>query len=311
MKKVCLVGCGRIGKMHADNLAGKVELSFYSRSPESARALQAEHAGSQVFEDFEQVLDAPVDAVLLASPPHVHAEQIIAGLAAGKSVLVEKPMCLTMAEVEEVGRAAEGAAGFLMVAENYYYKPSLALLKDWIGQGVVGDVQSVRVRKCFTQESADWRTEYGSLLEGGVHFIALVGGLLEREPVKVTAEFPGYTGAGAERHSLTRLDYGEDLTAQLHYAWNVPSWTKGALQHSRVVGDQGAIGFESNGLYAWARGKKKLLHWPGMKDLLGFAAMTRDFVACLEGGQRPYSDFAKARRDLGIVFAAYGGLEGG
>ena len=311
MKKVCLVGCGRIGRMHAGNLAGKVALSFHSRSPDSARKLQAEHSGSQVYADFADVLEAPVDGVLIATPPQFHCGQIIAALAAGKSVLVEKPMCLTRAEVEAVGRAVEEAPGFLMVAENYYYKPSLALVKGWIAAGAIGQVRSVRVRKCFTQESADWRTEYGSLLEGGVHFIALIGGLLDREPVAVAAEFPGYPGAGAERHSITRLDYGDGLAAQLHYAWNVPSWTKGALQHSRIVGTEGSIGFESNGLYAWARAKKRLFHWSGMKDLLGFAAMTGDFVACLEEGRRPFSDFAKARRDLGVVFAAYRALAKG
>ena len=95
MKKVCLVGCGTIGRLHAKNLVGKVELSFHSRTQASAEALSRQCGGGQVFASYAEVLDSAVDAVLISSPPDAHRPQVVAALAAGKGVLVEKPLCAT------------------------------------------------------------------------------------------------------------------------------------------------------------------------------------------------------------------------
>jgi hypothetical protein len=105
---------------------------------------------------------------------------------------------------------------------------------------------------------------------------------------------------------VTRLTYAGGATAELRYAWDAPSLLKGTFQHSRVVGSQGRIVFESNGIYAWLAGtRQKRFYFPGRCDLMGYGAMTRDFLQCLEEGRPPRSDFARARRDLEVVFQAY------
>ena len=106
MKKVCLVGCGTIGRLHAKNLVGKVELSFHSRTQASAETLSRQCGGGQVFASYSEVLDSAVDAVLISSPPDAHRPQVIAALAAGKGVLVEKPLCATEDDLAAIGAAA-------------------------------------------------------------------------------------------------------------------------------------------------------------------------------------------------------------
>ncbi len=72
------------------------------------------------------LVDSNIDGVIICSPPEFHKDQIIKSLEAGKAVLVEKPMCISeeeISEIEEVFRKQKNP--FLMVAENYYYKPSL------------------------------------------------------------------------------------------------------------------------------------------------------------------------------------------
>ncbi len=309
MKKICLVGCGGIGRLHAKNLSRLAQVFFYSRSRNSAARFQDEFKGGGIFDDFEAVLKNPqIEALVLASPPEYHKQQTVAALQAGKSVLVEKPMCVNAAEAGEIQEVLEAHPDlFVMAAENYYYKPSLTLIKQLLGQGWIGGLESVVAKKVFTQEASGWKSRYGALLEGGVHFVALLSDLFDQAPARVAAEFPGLQPGQPERHSITRLEYPGGAVAELEYSWNTRSLTRGVLQHSFIRGEHGRITFESNGIYVWLHCKeKKRLFLPDRGDLMGYRGMSRDFIDCLRDSSRtPYSDFYKARRDLQIIFSAY------
>jgi len=266
--------------------------------------------------DFAAVLASDVDAVIIATPPQMHCRQVVEALGAGKSVLVEKPLCTSPAEVEQIAAAAAAAAGpFLMVAENYYYKPSLAALRRAVAEEWMGAVGELSVRKLTRQEAGGWKSRWGALLEGGIHFVALAADLADAAlgaaapsaPDEVAAEFPGCRPGEPERHARLRLTYGSGLVVRLHYAWDTATLLRGTFQHSCLQGAGGHIIFESNGLYLFERSRRgPRLAVPGLADLMGYRAMTDDFLGCLGGpGRQPYSDLARARRDLAIVFAAY------
>jgi predicted dehydrogenase len=308
--KVCLIGCGQIGALHARNLAGKADLFFYSRSWQSARHFQKKFLGRGAISDFDMVLESDADAVIIASPPEYHASQVIAALQANKAVLVEKPLCVSREEVAQIEAVLKDLENpLLMVAENYYYKPSLSYLKKILRLGHVGDVQSVFVKKLTTQNAMGWKSAHGALLEGGIHFVALVSDLFDEAPIDVEAVFPGYVSGEAERHSVTRLTFANRATAELQYSWNTPSITKGVFQHSQIRGTKGSVIFESNGIYVW-HSERPLPVLPGVRDLMGYGAMTQDFLTCVQDRtQKPYSNFDRAKRDLNIVFQAYNDLD--
>lgn len=306
--KICIVGCGAIASVHAKHLRESAELHFVSRRRESAEAFCTSFNGAKVYDSYEQALDADIDGVVLCTPPEHHVPQAAAALQRGKGVLVEKPLCANPSELAAMEKAvATHPEVPFLVAENYYYKPSLRLLQWIIAQGFIGSPQSIRVRKCFTQRAAGWKSSYGALLEGGIHFVALVSALAGQDPLRITARFPGCTPGQAERRSEVCMEYPNGLRAELHYAWNAFSPTKGLLQHSRIDGDTGHIVFESNGLYVRLKSRqRKRLYFPGLRDLMGYEGQTRDFLACLDDPTRaPISGFAQAQRDLSIVFEAY------
>ena len=307
--KICLVGCGNIGALHARNFVGRTDLFFCSRSWQSARLFQKKFLGRGVIADFEAVLNSDVDAVLIATPPEYHTEQIIQSLQAGKAVLVEKPLCISVEEVAQIETVLGQVENpLLMVAENYYYKPSLFYMKQLIRMGMIGDVQSVAVKKLTTQKATGWKNAHGALLEGGIHFVALIADLFDVPLVDIEAVFPGYISGEAERHSVTRLTYESGAVAELNYSWNTPSVTKGVFQHSKIEGTKGSITFESNGIYVWHSGAA-LPVIPGLRDLMGYGRMTQDFLACVnDRSLEPYSNFERAKRDLEIVFRAYDDL---
>jgi len=329
--RIALCGCGSIGRLHAGNLAGRADLFYHSRTAVSAQALQARHGGA-VASDFDEVLGSDARAVVIATPPELHCSQAVAALEAGKSVLVEKPLCGTPDEIERIAAALEASTGaFLMVAENYYYKPSLTALRRALTGGRIGVPQSLALRKLVRQEATGWKSQWGALLEGGIHFVALGAELADvaaqaqtsamqtpvasalTSPTRVEAVFPGRRAGAPERHARLSMVYDSGLSVDLHYAWDTPALLRGVFQHCRLVGDEGTITFESNGLYLVQRGGRgPRLVLPGVADMMGYRAMTDDFLSCLaEPGRQPYSNLARARRDLGIVHAAYAHLEGG
>ena len=305
--RIAIVGCGRIAGVHAGNLSRDARLAFTSRNPESARAFAARFSGEPLA-GFDEALERKdIAAVAICSPLEHHGAQAVAALEAGKTVLVEKPLAQSPGEVEAIGRALAGRPpGSLMVAENYLYKPSLDVLRAWLP--AIGPLRRVRISKLTRQEPADWRTRHGALLEGGIHFVALLGALIGETPSSVKAAFPGATEP--ERSSLVELEYPSGARGEVRYAWNVRSLPGGILQHSRIEGAHGRIVFESNGLYAGVVGYQgrrglRLRLGPGT-DLLGFRAMAQDFLRSVQDPERrPRSDFETARRDLEIVFRAY------
>lgn len=239
---------------------------------------------------------------MITTPPETHAAFAIQALHAGKMVFVEKPLCTSRAEVDAISDAADGAP--VMVGENYYYKPSLNLVKQWIDEGAIGKLREMKVRKCFSQPSSGWKSDHGALFEGGIHFVALINGLLGGPASVVSARFPSFPDRSPERHAVVEMSH--DLARiELAYSWETPSPTKGVFQHSTIAGDEGRIVFETNGMYARLSGRRSEMRFPGFRDMMGAGAMIDDFLRMIETGQPPISDLAHARQDLETVFTAY------
>ena len=307
MKKVCLVGCGTIGRLHAKNLVGKVELSFHSRTQASAEALSRQCGGGQVFASYAEVLDSAVDAVLISSPPDAHRPQVVAALTADKGVLVEKPLCATEDDLAAIGAAAAAHPdALLMIAENYYYKPFAQAAQvdhpaGFYRPSAAGDPwQALYAAGCGLEKRL-WRAAGG------------------RDPLRGPRSGPVRRRAPASDGRISRAPSGR-ARAELDSAGRIRirgqagvalclerlQLDQGHLSARADCGDRGRIVFECNGLYARLRGRRKRLYFPGVGDLMGYGGMMRDFLQCLqEPGRQPYSDLARAERDLSIVFAAY------
>ncbi|MCB1197567.1 MAG: Gfo/Idh/MocA family oxidoreductase [Deltaproteobacteria bacterium] len=303
MNNIGFVGCGAIAKKHATMLQGQVGQYFQSRRLESAKDFCQQFGGKGTFVSYQEMLACDdIDAVVLCSPPEVHCDQILLALEAGKSVLVEKPMVITPEQLEEVMHAAEQYPSlFVMVAENYHYKPSLTVIQKTIEEGAIGDIQNIHIRKMFTQASLGWKGKYGALFEGGIHFVALCSSLMHRQhPIQIEADFPMHTQP--ERTSHLYLTYESGVKATIDYSWETKDIFKGVFQHSRIDGTKGKLIFESNGLYLRSSRGFQICD---LKDQSGRRAMMNDFLQCLEGRKKPSYDHIQAALDLRVVFEAY------
>ena len=147
--RIAIVGCGNISHMNAPGYLQHPNCEVYAlcdnvRAKAAARAKQWGIA-PKIYTDFDHVLnDSNVDAVELLTPHHLHAEQVIGALEAGKHVSCQKPMCTSVAEANEMIAAVNRAKTRFRVTENFIYYPPILKAKELIDAGAIGDPSLVR-----------------------------------------------------------------------------------------------------------------------------------------------------------------------
>ncbi|MEQ9039048.1 MAG: inositol 2-dehydrogenase [Silicimonas sp.] len=140
MMKVGLLGAGRIGQVHAVNIAGHAETELAAVSDvhaPSAEALSAKY-GSSVRSSEEIIADDSIKAVLIATSTDTHSDLIEAATAAGKAVLCEKPVDLSLERAQACLKAANKNGRPVMIGFNRRFDPSFAALKAAFDNGEIG-----------------------------------------------------------------------------------------------------------------------------------------------------------------------------
>lgn len=179
--RIALLGAGFITDFHAraviENPAAELVAAANWR-PASLAALAQRHGIARTTLEWEQLVgDSDVDAVVIATPNVLHAEQAIAFLEAGQHVLVEKPMAMTVAEGELMVAAAHGSGAELMVAHCWRFHPDVRALRERIAAGELGEVVKTRGYGVHVRWGpAGWFTQRqlaggGALADMGVHAI--------------------------------------------------------------------------------------------------------------------------------------------
>lgn len=147
MLRVGLLGAGRIGKVHAQTIAAHPgsRLSAVSDAlPEAAEAL-AGAFGAAVRGSDEIVADPDIDAVLVATPTDTHSDLIEAATAAGKPVLCEKPVDLSLARARACHAAAAATGQPVMIGFNRRFDPNFSALKAAMQAGEIGKAELLSI----------------------------------------------------------------------------------------------------------------------------------------------------------------------
>jgi myo-inositol 2-dehydrogenase/D-chiro-inositol 1-dehydrogenase len=186
-----LFGAGRIGRMHAENLARRSDarlLYVVDTKPEAARALaerlDARQAGAE-----EAFSDPQVHAVLIASSTGSHADLSIAAARAGKAIFCEKPVDLTLPKVNLCIREVRKARVPMFVGFNRRYDPSFRDLKKRLDAGAIGKLEQVIItnRDPGLPDLRFLASSGGLFLDFTIHDFDMARWLLGEEPVEVFA----------------------------------------------------------------------------------------------------------------------------
>lgn len=146
--KIGIIGCGKIAQVrHIPEYAANPHAEiygFYDINQARAQELAQKHGG-KVFASYEELLaDPAIEAVSVCVANHAHAEISIAALKAGKHVLCEKPMAVTLEDCEAMVAAAEVSGKYLMIGQNQRLAKAHSKAKELIEQGAIGKVLTFR-----------------------------------------------------------------------------------------------------------------------------------------------------------------------
>jgi myo-inositol 2-dehydrogenase/D-chiro-inositol 1-dehydrogenase len=193
-----VIGTGMMGHEHVRNLAlvpGSEVVAYSDPSSEQRWWTSQLVPDARAFEDHRDLLhEGGVDAVVIASPNHTHADVLDAVFEAGTPVLCEKPLCTSVADVRRVAERAEKHPGLFWVAMEYRYMAPIARLVEEVRQGTVGRLRMLAIREHrypFLPKVGDWnrfaRNTGGTFVEKCCHFFDLMRLITGSDPVRVYA----------------------------------------------------------------------------------------------------------------------------
>ncbi len=346
---ICLVGCGFWGAVHAlelERLGDRVRRYFVSRNADKARGFAGRFAGDGTFDNLATAAKDPrVDAVVLALPHHLHADAARQALAAGKHVLIEKPIAVSMAEGEALVAAADEAGVCLAVAEQYRLSPLVERVRTLLEENIIGRVTIVHggVVGRF-RPGQDWKSDRthmggGVLLDVGVHYVDMLRSWFG-EPATAWAVSPPklYEGFGGEDAAVCVLGFTDGPVCDLTISWS--GFRAPGIPHFELIGEIGTLHIDFKRPYVtwvrplpgnhWTRQVQSRLPWRLEEmarrhlpkattervpvadgDLIGSGAMIRDFVTAIASGGEPAVSGREGLRDLQVVLAAYEALQSG
>ncbi|MET0844085.1 MAG: Gfo/Idh/MocA family oxidoreductase [Mycetocola sp.] len=147
MLTFAIIGAGRIGHVHAANVAAHpgARLGVVVDPVPGAAERLSEAYGARSSLEMADALGDDIDAIIIGSPTPFHVDHILAGIGAGKAVLVEKPVDLDLARVDECIAAVRGSEHRVMVAFNRRFDAGIAEVRTRVEQGEIGPARQVTI----------------------------------------------------------------------------------------------------------------------------------------------------------------------
>ena len=191
MINIGILGCGRIGQVHAATLRSMVNaraVAVADAMPAAAQALAAT-LGARVMDAEALINDPGVDAVIIGTPTTTHYDLIHAAAAAGKAIFCEKPVDLSVERIRDCLAVVEKAGVPFMTAFNRRFDPNFAHLQRQIAAQVIGDVELVTIlsRDPAPPPIGYIKTSGGIFRDMMIHDLDMARFLLGEEPVELTA----------------------------------------------------------------------------------------------------------------------------
>jgi predicted dehydrogenase len=316
--KVGLIGGGGIVDAHIRGYrayADLIEVTAVADVIDETARRRAAELGAAAYTDFRQmILEADLDAVDICLPHHLHAEAIVSAAQAGKHILCEKPLCLTVEEANQVQQAVSTAGVTLMCAHNQLFLPAVSTAKQLLDQGILGTVYEVRITDTFyndfNPQNMGWRATAatsggGELMDTGYHPTYLMLHLAGGSPVEATALLSRhrlrFMDSEDSAQVLVRFDNGIVGHMVTSWAYDPPPGTQGFS----VVGERGSLHSDGTSLTVTLRGSGSQTY--DFEAVDSFVSEIGHFADCLRSGTRPLHTEREGIDVLCLILAAYEG----
>ena len=181
-----IIGCGHIGKRHAAILDASHDFDLIAIADidkTSVQNLSAVYDIQEAYVDYNELIQTKIDIVFICTPHYLHKEMTIASMIAGKDVVVEKPMALSVDDAKLMTDAAADLGKKLFVIKQNRFNVPIKLAEETIRDGMLGKVFMVECNVMWNRhqeyyDQSDWRgdkqKEGGALFTQASHFIDIL-----------------------------------------------------------------------------------------------------------------------------------------
>jgi predicted dehydrogenase/threonine dehydrogenase-like Zn-dependent dehydrogenase len=303
--KVDVVGAGNFARtMLLPHLKGQIELgTVVNQTALSANHVKSKFGFAAAATDSQAVMSG-ASALLIATRHHLHAPLVKAALAAQKHIFVEKPLCLSRAELREIDQVIGGSRGSVQVGFNRRFAPASRALKTMLDQ--VPGPKSIQFRVMAGKlDPSHWYANYaesgGRVLGEACHFFDYFNFLMGAQPKRVWAQTIGSAeGRLPFPDSVTaQVEYADGSSAQLVYSGEGdPSFPKETMTVFGAGLVAEIVNFQELTVH---RGRRRKHSSYSSK---GHAEQMAAWLAFLRGTQPHPFPYAEARGSMELTFAA-------
>src|SRR5947209_2962627 len=330
------VRIGIIGsRFQAECIAGPVKaradeaevVAVASPTKGHAAGFAQRHGIPRVYTDYRELLrDADVEMISITAPNRLHAQITIDAAKAGKHVVCEKPLCLTIEEADAMIEACRKAGVLLLYAEELFFAPKYVKAKHMADEGAFGRVHLVKQSEKHSGPHSDWfwdveQSGGGALMDLGCHGIAFCWWFLGKQKIKsvyaqLSTQVHG-TRTQGDDEAVTIMEFEDGAIGVVENSWNRPGGMDDSIE---VFGDKGqtyadmlmgnALPTYSEVGFGYAVEKASSTrgwtypvfeeHWN-----YGFPQEMRHFARCVRGKEAPISDGETGRVVQEVLYAAY------
>jgi myo-inositol 2-dehydrogenase / D-chiro-inositol 1-dehydrogenase len=329
--KVGIIGSGFEADIHAASMGmvpDEIELvAVTSPTPGHAATMAKRYNIPRVFTDYRKMLaEKDLEMITITAPNSLHAQMTLDIAAAGKHVVCEKPLCMTMDEADEMIEACRKKGVLLLYAEELFFTPKYVKAKEMADQGAFGKVYMVKQSEKHFGPHTEWfwdvsRSGGGVFMDMGCHGIAFCYWFLGRPKIKsVLCHMATHVHADktqGEDDSICILEFEGGAVGLIEDSWA----RRGGMQDRiEVFGEGGstvadlhmgnALPTYSEYGYGYAVEKAPSTQgwsWPVFEELwnYGFPQEMRHFARCIRGKEQPQSTGEDGRVVQEILFAGY------
>ena len=304
-----LVGFGYWGPNLARNVQSQPDaelLYICDRAPGEIERARVLHPSVEATPHLDDVLaDPAVDAVIVATPPASHAKLGLAALAAGKHVLVEKPLATNLGDAVELAGAAYQRSLTLMVGHTFLYSPAIRKIRQLIDGGEIGDVVHISSSRLSL---GLFQKDLNVVWDLMPHDFSIVQALVDPgHPASVLAAGGSHMVPGVEDTVNAFLEYEAGLTVEVRASWIHPL----KIRDLTIIGTRKMIVFDDTQPVDKIRVIDRRLevaqtsttlgefhmsyrygdtHIPLLDNAEPLATEMADFIHCVRTGDSPISD---------------------
>lgn len=325
--RVGVVGSGFMGRtwseVAANHASGTtlVAVAGGSRAP----ALAADYGVPLEASPETLIKRSDVDLVVLASPPAVHREQTMAAAAAGKHVLVEKPMAQDEAECAAMVDACGAAGVRLSVVSQHRFRDSPAAARRLIVDGAIGEVRMIRLNGAeigwwdLKARGDEWKldpSQQTAWASWSAHGCDLIRWLSGSEPVRAYARITNFSGTPPDvgQSAMAQYELASGAIVQVWMTYEMPRPGLASTWEFVIVGSTGIIRLDPYGQLRLGRGDdwEVVAEMPAFDPLdandavrlRAYARQLEDLVAAVRGGHDPLVSGEEGRRTTAMLTAA-------